>query len=274
MRPFYTPTSPLDTTLVFESRFESGNLRSAVQVPFRPGPHLGPGSDLEPGDAASVSGPLGHGHAHEQEHAHVQEQEQIHEYDLSIRPDYRTSHHAQWYYFSVRNTRRGAAYKFNLVNLVKSDSLYNRGVRPLMYSVISSSSAAAAAAASAAAGAGASAGAAAAGTSFSDWMGAGLAGPGAAASSGGGWRRGGHSVAYYANAHPRGSSRHKHYYTLSFCVQFDHDFDTVYFAHCYPYTYTQLNRGQTPGHDEVCACSRYAALEVEVRLWLLWRRVG
>jgi hypothetical protein len=31
--PFYTRDSPLDDTLVFESRFESGNLRRAIQVP-------------------------------------------------------------------------------------------------------------------------------------------------------------------------------------------------------------------------------------------------
>ena len=29
---FYTPQSPDDYTLVFESRFESGNLRRAIQV--------------------------------------------------------------------------------------------------------------------------------------------------------------------------------------------------------------------------------------------------
>lgn len=32
MRSFYTPTDEKDDTLVFESRFESGNLASAVQV--------------------------------------------------------------------------------------------------------------------------------------------------------------------------------------------------------------------------------------------------
>jgi hypothetical protein len=30
--PYYIPTSPNDTTLIFESRFESGNLRKVVQV--------------------------------------------------------------------------------------------------------------------------------------------------------------------------------------------------------------------------------------------------
>lgn len=30
--PFYVPNSPDDKTLVFESRFESGNLRRAIQL--------------------------------------------------------------------------------------------------------------------------------------------------------------------------------------------------------------------------------------------------
>jgi len=33
-----------------------------------------------------------------------------------------------------------------------------------------------------------------------------------------------------------------HYYTLTFSVQFQHDYDTVYFAHSYPYTYSDLIR--------------------------------
>jgi cytosolic carboxypeptidase protein 2/3 len=31
------------------------------------------------------------------------------------------------------------------------------------------------------------------------------------------------------------------YYCLTFEIKFKHDSDTVYFAHCYPYTYTDLN---------------------------------
>lgn len=32
LEPYYTPTGPEDTTLIFESRFESGNLGAAVKV--------------------------------------------------------------------------------------------------------------------------------------------------------------------------------------------------------------------------------------------------
>mmetsp|Transcript_14003 Transcript_14003/g.21825 ORF Transcript_14003/g.21825 Transcript_14003/m.21825 type:complete len:171 (+) Transcript_14003:1250-1762(+) len=33
-----------------------------------------------------------------------------------------------------------------------------------------------------------------------------------------------------------------HYYTLTFSMQFSHDDDTVFFAHSYPYTYSDLQR--------------------------------
>lgn len=80
-----------DTTLVFESRFESGNLRRAIQVyPF--------------------------------------------EYDLVLHPDVNTRGHTQWFFFSVSNTRAGVPYKFNIINLMKDDSLYNDGMLPLVHS--------------------------------------------------------------------------------------------------------------------------------------------
>lgn len=33
-----------------------------------------------------------------------------------------------------------------------------------------------------------------------------------------------------------------HYYTLTFSIKFPYDNDTVYFAHSYPYTYSDLQR--------------------------------
>jgi len=90
--PYYIPESPDDTTLIFESRFESGNLAKAIQM-----------------------GPF--------------------EYNLVVNPDYFTNKHTQWFFFSVANTRRGIPYKFNIVNLMKADSLYNQGQKPLFYSL-------------------------------------------------------------------------------------------------------------------------------------------
>ncbi len=91
MTPFYSPQSGDDYTLGFESRFESGNLRRAIQV-------------------------------------------YEFEYDLILKPDYNTRGYTQWYYFRVSNTRAGKTYRFNIINLMKPDSLYNHGMRPVLYS--------------------------------------------------------------------------------------------------------------------------------------------
>jgi hypothetical protein len=77
--------------LVFESRFEGGNLRRAVQI-------------------------------------------WEHEYDLILKADINTNGHNQWFNFSVRNMEPGVKYKFNIINLTKSASLFGSGMRPLMYS--------------------------------------------------------------------------------------------------------------------------------------------
>ena len=53
-----------------------------------------------------------------------------------------------------------------------------------------------------------------------------------------GWVRAGRDVCYYQNSMKRKTSGH--YYTLTFRVQFTNDNDTVYFAHSYPYTYSDL----------------------------------
>ncbi|XP_070583978.1 cytosolic carboxypeptidase 2 isoform X4 [Erythrolamprus reginae] len=82
---------PEDTVLLFESRFESGNLQKAVRV----------------GE---------------------------YEYELTLRTDLYTSKHTQWYYFRVQNTRKDVKYRFTIVNLMKAKSLYNMGMKPLMYS--------------------------------------------------------------------------------------------------------------------------------------------
>mmetsp|Transcript_4988 Transcript_4988/g.18739 ORF Transcript_4988/g.18739 Transcript_4988/m.18739 type:complete len:969 (-) Transcript_4988:1282-4188(-) len=91
LMPYYIPMSKDDNTLVFESRFESGNLRRAIQV-------------------------------------------YEYEYDLILKFDVNTRGHTQWFFFSVKNARKGVTYKFNLINLLKPDSLYNYGMKPLIYS--------------------------------------------------------------------------------------------------------------------------------------------
>lgn len=53
-----------------------------------------------------------------------------------------------------------------------------------------------------------------------------------------GWKRVGKNISYAQNAYKRKGAGH--FYTLSFTVSFDYDDDSVYFTHCFPYTYTDL----------------------------------
>jgi len=78
------------TDLHFESRFESGNLASAVRL-----------SALE--------------------------------YNLYLRADKGTGG-CQWYYFMVSNATRSTIYKFNIMHFYKEKSMYQHGLRPLLWS--------------------------------------------------------------------------------------------------------------------------------------------
>lgn len=53
-----------------------------------------------------------------------------------------------------------------------------------------------------------------------------------------GWQRSGSDVCWYANNIRR--RFRDHYYTLTFTLEFDHDYDLVHVCHCYPFTYTDL----------------------------------
>lgn len=185
MEPFYLLADPKDTTLVFESRFESGNLARAYKI-------------------------------------------RESEYNLELTPDIRTRGHTQWFYFSIRNVRKGIRYTLNITNFCKRDSLYTNGLRPLMFSERR------------------------------------------AKQEGKGWSRCGSKICYFANPksfasggggslgttgafaqeqracgddaphQTDGKKRDESRFTLSFEVEFPHDHDTVYLAHCYPYTYRDL----------------------------------
>ncbi|XP_026548937.1 cytosolic carboxypeptidase 3 [Notechis scutatus] len=141
-----------DNTLIFEARFESGNLQKVVKI-----------NDFE--------------------------------YQLTLRTDLYTNKHTQWYYFQVTNTQAGIPYRFTIVNFTKPTSLYNRGMRPLLYSEAE------------------------------------------AKIHKVGWQRTGDQIKYYKNNF---SSDGHQYFSLTWTFQFPHDRDTCYFAHCYPYTYSNL----------------------------------
>jgi hypothetical protein len=89
--PYYSLEGELDRTLLFESRFESGNLLCAIKI-----------SDNE--------------------------------YDLILQNDINTNGHTQWYFFRVGNATKGMRVKFNILNLAKTDSLYNEGMKILAFS--------------------------------------------------------------------------------------------------------------------------------------------
>lgn len=101
--------------MTFESRFESGNLRKVIQV-----------IRIEKvyysrfGVICLHSYPLQIGPR---------------EYELILMPDVNSTKRHQWFYFEVRNMQQGRPYIFNIVNCEKSDSQFNFGMKPVMYSV-------------------------------------------------------------------------------------------------------------------------------------------
>ncbi|XP_076238099.1 cytosolic carboxypeptidase 2 [Calliopsis andreniformis] len=117
-------------------------------------------------------------------------------YQLYLRKDLYTQRHTQWYYFRISNTKSRTTYRLSIVNFCKEESLYNDGLRPLLYSTEDAKKGAV------------------------------------------GWRRCGDNIAYYKNDSSNDEEKEK--YTLTFNVSFPHDRDIVYLAHCYPYTYTDL----------------------------------
>lgn len=62
------------------------------------------------------------------------------------------------------------------------------------------------------------------------------------------WAHQGEDVCYYQNTRTytpptmRSKATPRHYFTLSWVHTFRHPGDRVFFAHCYPYTYTDMRR--------------------------------
>ena len=151
----YTLSVPANS-LRFDSKFEGGNLSTAVMV-----------TDTE--------------------------------YELSLDYDTNTKGFTQWFYFSVTSSRADFRVRFSIVNLMKYESLYNSGLKPVVKV------------------------------------------------GNGQWQRAGSNVAYYQNNIPRVNPNNDpkiptHFYSLTFSYVFTQAEERVYFAHCYPYTYTDLTR--------------------------------
>lgn len=122
------------------------------------------------------------------------------EYDLVLQNDINTNGHTQWFFFRVGNTRKGMRIKFNMINLAKPDSLYNYGMKVL---------------------------------SFSNKM---------KSEQGVGWHRLGENIDYYQNTFKRdGNPKYaRSFFTLTFEHVFEASDDCQFFAHCFPYTYSDL----------------------------------
>jgi cytosolic carboxypeptidase protein 2/3 len=158
---YYKPKDANDRTLVFESRFESGNLQLVSKVSEQ-------------------------------------------EYNLVIQNDINSKGHTQWFYFRVTNVKKGAKVKFNLLNMIKSKSLYNEGMKVLSYSERAQEL--------------------------------------AEKDEEKGWSRGGEDMSYYQNNYRREHQTNfqRCYYTFTFTHTFEHDDDKVYFSYSQPYTYSDL----------------------------------
>jgi len=193
--------------LVFDGEFESGNIDKVVFVAGRDklrGPLI---NNLKQGK----SGP------------YVAPKEVDLEYDITIRNDISTAGNIQWFHFSASagefhgdetlGERTRVVYplkvRFQLVNLEKSDSLYNYGMRPVCKSEKKSDL---------------------------------------------GWINAGEDVCYFKNGRfqvkkvrqkatgDRQSARKfVPLYSIVFTYTFDGP-DTVYFAHSFPYTYSDLQQ--------------------------------
>ncbi|XP_071401439.1 cytosolic carboxypeptidase 4-like, partial [Centroberyx affinis] len=57
------------------------------------------------------------------------------EYDLILNADANCSQHTQWFYFEVSNMVANVPYRFNIINCEKTNSQFNYGMQPVLYSV-------------------------------------------------------------------------------------------------------------------------------------------
>lgn len=136
------------------------------------------------------------------------------EYDLCLRSDLHTPGHTQWFYFSVSNllpeitedsyfppsvTSVPLKIKFNIINLTKPDSLFNQGMKPVIYGVNASR------------------------TKNLGWL-----------RSGSNISYFSNS---YPRGNTSGEGN-EYYYTLTFTLEFPDISDTYYIAYYYPYTYS------------------------------------
>ncbi|XP_028911597.1 cytosolic carboxypeptidase 1 isoform X2 [Ornithorhynchus anatinus] len=125
------------------------------------------------------------------------------EYDLILNSDVNSNHYHQWFYFEVSGMRTGIGYRFNIINCEKSNSQFNYGMQPLMYSVQEALK------------------------SRPWWSRVGV-------------DICYYKNHFSRSSIAAGGQKGKSYYTITFTVNFPHKDDVCYFAYHYPYTYSTL----------------------------------
>ncbi|XP_074711703.1 cytosolic carboxypeptidase 1 isoform X4 [Strix uralensis] len=125
------------------------------------------------------------------------------EYDLILNSDINSNHYHQWFYFEVSGMKTGIGYRFNIINCEKSNSQFNYGMQPLMYSVQEAL------------------------CSRPCWtrVGTDICY---------------YKNHFSRSSIAAGGQKGKSYYTITFTVTFQHKDDVCYFAYHYPYTYSTL----------------------------------
>ncbi|KFW12244.1 Cytosolic carboxypeptidase 1, partial [Eurypyga helias] len=125
------------------------------------------------------------------------------EYDLILNSDINSNHYHQWFYFEVSGMKTGIGYRFNIINCEKSNSQFNYGMQPLMYSVQEALH------------------------SQPCWtrVGTDICY---------------YKNHFSRSSIAAGGQKGKSYYTITFTVTFQHKGDVCYFAYHYPYTYSTL----------------------------------
>lgn len=56
------------------------------------------------------------------------------EFDLTLQNDINSKGNTQWFNFLISNLPKDVEITFNIVNLLKTDSLFNYGMQPVVFS--------------------------------------------------------------------------------------------------------------------------------------------
>ena len=121
-------------------------------------------------------------------------------YQLVLQNDTNTTGYLQWFFFRVQN-RKKAKINFNIINLLRKITMYGSGLKVLTYSTKQA---------------------------LKEKI---------------GWHREGENILYYQNnlyIYNSLNDKRRNLYSLSFDYTFKYENDTVYFANCLPFFYSDL----------------------------------